>query len=143
MALAVYSPGPMTEVDWQAALYLDASATQEQATALGAIFSGAEGGHPAVLGSHIGEVLGVASAPIWFEVDGDSRAMTVGEAIDVRVTAMAGHGDQPVTITNHPLSIAPGVAHVGHSDHLRMTDHGFEWELSERNGFFSPFAYEG
>jgi len=29
------------------------------------------------------------------------------------------------------------------SDHLKFTDHGYEWELSGGNGFFSPFDYEG
>lgn len=142
VALAVHSPGTMTQTPWQVALYLDDRASEAQAAALGAIFSGAAGGHPAVLGSHIGDVLGVASAPIAFEVDGNSRSMTVGEAIDVRVTAIAGQGGATVTIDNHPLCIAPGdTLVVARSEHLRVTDHGFEWELSDRNGLFSPFAY--
>lgn len=39
----------------------------------------------------------------------------------------------------------PGTSEVvtSRSDHLQYTDHGYEWELSGRNGFFSPFAYEG
>ena len=115
---------------------------RDQAGALGAIFSGAAGGHPAVLGAHIGDVLGVASAPIAFEMDGDSRSMTVGEAVDVKVTAMVGQAGASVTIDNHPLCIAPGdTAVVARSEHMRVTDHGFEWELSDRNGLFSPFTY--
>ncbi len=142
VALAVYSPGHMVETPWQVALYLDDRASQDQAEALGAIFSGAAGGHPAVLGAHIGDVLGVASAPISFEVDGDSRSMTVGEAVDVKVTAMAGQAGASVTIDNHPLAIAPSnTAVVARSEHLRVTGHGFEWELSDRNGLFSPFTY--
>lgn len=144
VALAVHAPGHMAEVQWKAALYLDDRASAEQAEALGAIFSGAAGGHPAVLGSHIGEVLGVASAPMSFEGDGDSRAMRVGEVADVKVTAMAGAAGAQVTISNHPLCIAPGNdAVAARSDHLRFTDHGFEWELSGKNGFFSPFTYDG
>lgn len=142
VALAVHSPGTMTETPWQVALYLDDRASEDQAGALGAIFSGAAGGHPAVLGAHIGEVLGVVSAPISFEVDGDSRSMTVGEAVDVKVTAIAGHAGAPVTIDNHPLCIAPGdTSVVARSEHLRVTDHGLEWELSDRSGLFSPFTY--
>ncbi|MGP5396526.1 hypothetical protein [Arthrobacter rhombi] len=34
----------------------------------------------------------------------------------------------------------PGAAR---SDHLRCTDHGYEWEPSELSGFFSPFSYQG
>lgn len=143
-ALAVHSPGHMATAEWRVALYLDDRATEAQAGALGAIFSGAAGGHPAVLGAHIGEVLGVASAPIAFDGDDSSRSMRIGEVADVRISAMAGQGGAQVTIENHPLAIAPGETIVAaRADHLRYTDHGYEWELSETNGFFSPFVYEG
>lgn len=144
VALAVDSPGHMVETPWRVALYLDDSGTEAQQEALGAIFSGAAGGHPAVLASHIGNVLGVASAPIAFEGSGTAQAMRVGDVVDVKVTAMAGQGGAQVTITNHPLAIAPGNdGVVAKTDHLRFTDHGYEWELSGSSGIFSPFAYNG
>jgi hypothetical protein len=144
VALAVHSPGHMAKTPWRVALYLDDQASEPQAEALGAIFSGAAGGHPAVLASHIGEVLGVATAPITFDGDDSSRAMRIGEVADAKIAAMAGQGGAQVTIENHPLAIAPGQRLVaGRSDHMRFTDHGYEWELSNTNGFFSPFAYEG
>ena len=144
VALAVHSPGHMLEVPWLVALYLDDRANEVQAGALGAIFSGAAGGHPAVLASHIGEVLGVATAPMSFDGDGDSRAMRIGEVADVKITAMAGAGGAQVTIANHPLCIAPGYEAVAaRSDHFRMNDKGLDWKLSGKNGFFSPFAYQG
>ncbi len=144
VALAVDSPGHMAETPWRAALYLDDRADEQQAGALGAVFSGAAGGHPAVLGAHIGEVVGVVEAPITFDIDGDSRALRIGEIADVKIAAMAGQGGEQVTITNHPLCIAPGAdAVVARSEHLRYTDHGYEWNLSDKNGLFSAFTYEG
>ncbi|MEO9200048.1 MAG: DUF1326 domain-containing protein [Antricoccus sp.] len=144
VALAVHSPGHMAKTPWRVALYLDDRCSPDQQQALGAIFSGAAGGHPAVLASHIGEVIGVATAPITFQSDGGSRAMRVGEVVDVKIAAIAGQGGEPVTIANHPLAIAPGEQlTVSRAEHLRYTDHGYEWELSESNGFFSPFAYSG
>jgi hypothetical protein len=144
VALAVHSPGHMVETPWRAALYLDDRASEEQAASLGAVFSGAAGGHPAVLGAHIGEVMGVVAAPISFEIDGSSRALRIGEVADVKIMAIAGQGGEQVTITNHPLCIGPGYdAVAARSEHLRYTDHGYEWELSGKNGFFSPFTYEG
>ncbi|MEO7423358.1 MAG: DUF1326 domain-containing protein [Ornithinibacter sp.] len=144
VALAVHSAGNMAQTPWRVALYLDDSGSEEQQAALGSIFSGASGGHPAVLASHIGEVLGVASAPITFEDENGSRAMRVGEVADVKITAVAGQGGAQVTIANHPLAVAPGQQLVASkADHLRFTDHGYEWELSDTNGFFSPFAYQG
>lgn len=144
VALAVHSPGHMAEVPWRAAVYLDERATEAQAGALGAIFSGAAGGHPARLAGHIGEVLGVASAPIAFEGDGDSRTLRVGEIAELKVTAMAGADGGRVTIANHPLAIAPGNEVVAaRSDRMRFSDHGFDVDLSGRNGLFSPFSYDG
>ncbi len=144
VALAVHSPGHMAQTPWRVALYLDEQGSEEQQGALGAIFSGAAGGHPAVLAGHIGEVLGVATAPITFEGTNGSRAMRVGEVADVKITALAGQGGAQVTIANHPLAVAPGKELVASkADHLRFTDHGYEWELSDSNGFFSPFAYNG
>ncbi|MEZ5395247.1 MAG: DUF1326 domain-containing protein [Bryobacterales bacterium] len=58
VAMAVYSPGRMHETQWKAALYLDARADEAQKNSLIQIFSGQAGGHPARLGSHVGEVLG-------------------------------------------------------------------------------------
>ncbi|MEO7006754.1 MAG: DUF1326 domain-containing protein [Terrimesophilobacter sp.] len=144
VALSVHSLGHMVETPWRVALYLDDRGSAEQQGALGSIFSGALGGHPAVLASHIGEVLGVASAPISFEGAGASRSMRVGDVADVAVTAIGGQGGARVTIANHPLAIAPGQEIVvAKSDHLRFADHGFEWEMSQKNGLFSPFAYQG
>jgi hypothetical protein len=144
VGLAIHSPGPMTEGGWRAAVYLDDQASEAQAGALGAVFSGAAGGHPAVLASFIGEVMGVASAPMTFESDDAGCAMRIGDVADVRISAIAGQGDARVTVANHPLAVAPGFEIVtSRSDHLRYADHGYKWELSGRNGFFSPFAYEG
>ena len=144
VALAVHSSGHMATTPWRVALYLDDQGSEEQQGALGAIFSGAAGGHPAVLAGHIGEVLGVATAPITFEGTSGSRAMRVGEVADVKITAMAGQGGAQVTVANHPFAVAPGQEIVASkADHLRFTDHGYEWELSDSNGFFSPFAYNG
>ncbi len=144
VALAVHSPGHMATTPWRAALYLDQAASEEQQQALGAIFSGASGGHPSVLASHIGEVVGVATAPITYSGEGASRSMSVGEVAEVRITAREGQGGEQITISNHPLAVAPGqVLVAAETEHLRFTDHGYEWELSGSNGFYSPFAYNG
>jgi hypothetical protein len=144
VALAVYSSGHMAKTPWRAAVYLDERASEPQAQALGAIFSGAAGGHPAVLAGLIGEVMGVAPAPITFDAGETTLTFTVGTVADVKLTAIEGQGGAPVTVTNHPLAIAPGnQAVAARSDHFTYGDHGYEWELSGKNGFFSPFQYAG
>jgi hypothetical protein len=144
VALAVYAPGHMATTEWQAAVYLDDRASEKQAEALGAIFSGAAGGHPAVLAGHIGEVKGVASAAITFDAADSSLSFRVGDVADGKIEAVEGQGGAQVKVTNHPLAVSPGNdAVVARSEHFRYADHGFEWELSGRNGFFSPFQYAG
>lgn len=143
VALAVYSPGEMHLVPWKAALYLDARASEDQKNSLLKIFSGQSGGHPARLGGHIGEVLGVASVPIEFEQTGKHGKLKVGDVADVEIEAVAGAGGADVTINGHPLCIAPGYpAVVARSKGLRYEDHGYKWVLSDRNGLFSPFSYQ-
>ena len=144
VALAVHSPGHMLEVDWKAALYLDERADQNQQDALTQIFGGQAGGHPARLGEHIGEVLGVESTEIEYNADEKRRSIRIGNVGEAEIEAVMGQNEAEITVSNHPLAIAPGYpAVVATSSKLTYQDHGYEWEISERNGFFSPFTYEG
>ena len=56
VALAVDSPGHLSEAPWRVALYLHERVGQPGRRAR-AIFSGAAGRHPARLATHIGEVV--------------------------------------------------------------------------------------
>jgi hypothetical protein len=143
VALAVHSPGHMAQVPWTVALYLDERADGKQSDALTRIFTGQAGGHPQRLAGHIGEVLGISSVAIDFTADGRRRSLRIGEVGSVEIEAIDGQGGEPVTVTGHPLAIAPGYpVEVGRSTQLRYHDHGLDWELSDRNGFSSPFAYQ-
>lgn len=144
LALAVHSPGHMLEVKWRAALYLDKNASTAQSESLTQIFGGHAGGHPAKLGSHIGEILGVKSAAIDYKAVGKSRSINIAGVSEVEIEAMEGQGGEEITINNHPLCIAPGKpAVVAKSNKLEFRDHGLQWNISGKNGFFSAFAYQG
>ena len=144
VALAVHSPGRMIDVQWRVALYLDERATEEQAGALGQIFGGQAGGHFAVIGQHIGEVAGVSNVPIEYKAEGKSRSLKVGNVAAMDVEAIAGAGGAEVKISGNPLGIVPGGPMVGaRSGKLSYHDHGMDWEISGKNGFFSPFKYTG
>lgn len=144
VALAVRSPGHMAKVEWTSALYLDERADGEQSDALTRIFTGQAGGHPERLASHIGTVLGISSVAMEFTMDDRRRSMRVGDIGSVEIEAIEGQQGESVTVAGHPLAIAPGYpVTVARSTQLDYHDHGFDWELSEKNGFFSPFAYEG
>jgi hypothetical protein len=56
---------------------------------------------------------------------------------------MGGQNNADITIEGHPLCIAPGYpVVVSKSKQLNYQDHGLKWELSDKNGFYSPFSYQ-
>src|SRR5215831_8513371 len=77
VAALFYTPGPMHQGNWSAALYLDSRASAQQSDALGKIFLGPAGGAPAVLHPLISKVLGVKSVAIVYHADGRKRRMTI------------------------------------------------------------------
>lgn len=144
VALAVHSPGHMAQVKWRVALYLDDKANEAQSGALTQIFAGKAGGHPAMLASHIGEVIGVKAAPMTFQVSGKQRSLNMGKIAEATIEDIEGQGGAKVTVSNHPLCIAPGqTGVVSRSKALRYEDHGLSWQFSNKNGFHSPFTYQG
>jgi hypothetical protein len=144
VALYVHSPGNMVEGKWKAALYLDERATQAQMDGLTQIFSGQAGGHPGVLASFIEQVLGVKSVPIEYQAEGRRRSLRIPNVGEFEIEALAGQGDAEVTINNHPIAVAPGQTFVvAKSKRLSYRDHGLQVEVSEKNGFYSPFTYQG
>ena len=145
VALAVLSPGNMVAVPWHAAVYFDDSATDSQKDALTQIFTGQAGGHPGRLVSHIGEVLGISSLPMTYQAEGKRRSLQITGVADAEIEAMSqGQGGADITIENHPLCIAPGYAAVASkSTNVTYQDHGLDWEFSGKNGFYSPFTYQG
>lgn len=75
---------------------------------------------------------------------GKQRSLRIPNVTEAEIEAIAGQGGAEVTISNHPLCVAPGYPVVAaKSKRLSYHDHGFQWDVSERNGFYSPFAYQG
>jgi hypothetical protein len=134
----------MAKVKWDAALYLDAKASDAQRNALAQIFGGQAGGHPAALASFIGKVLGVKAVNFNYSANGKKRSLRIPGIAEAEIEALQGQGGSDVTISNHPLAVAPGEsAVVSRSKRLSYHDHGMNWEVSEKNGFYSPFTYRG
>ena len=142
VAAAVHTPGHMLQVKWKFALYLDEKATSSQRDALTQIFAGQAGGHPAVLASFVGEVLGVKSVPIEFRAAGKTRSLSIANVLEMEIEGIEGQGGQAVTISNPPLCIVPGIPSVvAKSKHLSYKEH-FPLELSGKNGYYSAFVYQ-
>jgi hypothetical protein len=142
-ALAAYAPGHMLEVKWKVALYVDERANKGQQDALTQIFSGQAGGHLAGLAPLIGEVLGVKAAPIEYRSKGKRRSLRLGDVADAEIEGLPGQDGGDVTVDNVPFAAVPGVAlAVAKSKQMRFSDYGLKWEVSNKNGYFSRFAYQ-
>lgn len=142
VALACYAPGTMIQGGWKLALYVDDRADETQTDALIRIFEGQAGGHPAVLAGLAAEMLGVKKVAMSYEARKNERRFTLADLGGMHVRAIDGISGGEAMIANPPLCIVPShPAVVGRSASYSYHDHGFVWEFSGRNGFFSPFAY--
>ena len=144
VATLFHSPGPMHHGNWSAALYLDSRASAQQSDALTRVFSGKAGGPLADLYALVSKVLGVKSAEIAYQATGRARRMTIRDVGESEIEALEGAGGADVTISNHPLAVAPGYPSiVSRSKQLKFRDYGFTLDFTGRTGQFSPFTYEG
>ncbi|WP_341936899.1 DUF1326 domain-containing protein [Marinimicrobium sp. C2-29] len=144
VVVALHTPGAMADGNWKVVLYLDESGSESQRQALGTIFGGEAGGHPAVLASFIAEVLGVEYVPIHYQSDERGVRLNVGETAGAVVHANEGPDSEPVTLHNHPFPVAPGKPLVlATSESLRHRAYGLELDTARRTAAYSAFSYSG
>ncbi|MFF0106058.1 DUF1326 domain-containing protein [Streptomyces hirsutus] len=139
------APRVMADGGWQVVLYVDASADDSQADALGKVFSGQAGGPMAALVPLIGEVLGVERVSIDFHDDGRRHTVRVANAIDIeiedQVAPQFGEDGPVMGLTGmfHPanstLTIARSTRAVGDGVH------GRSWDFTGRNAHSAPFSW--
>jgi hypothetical protein len=141
--VAVYleAPGLLTDGGWQIRLYIDDSASEEQAGAIGELWSGHHGGHLGVIASLVKEVKSVKQAPIEFTVDGKKRYLKVGSFAENEITAIDGQDGGDVIVDNHPLAIAPGNAAIVHKAKAWVKDEGVNHSHTDTVGLGSAFQY--
>lgn len=144
VAMVVDAPKWMKEGNWKVGLFIDEAASDEQAEALGKVFSGQLGGQPAALGPLLGEFLGVQRAPMEFREDGRTHAVRIGDAVDIEVEDLVAWGaedGQPVQLTHvfHPVATTLTV-----SEARRAKVDAFGISYEGRGGFsLTDFAWSG
>jgi hypothetical protein len=139
------APRVMADGGWQVALYVDGSADDSQAEALGRVFAGQAGGPMAALVPLIGEVLGVERVPIDYRDDGRRHAVRVADAIDIEIEDQVA----PQFGEDGPVMRLTGIFHPANSTltvarSTRATGngvHGRSWDFTGRNGHAAPFAW--
>ncbi len=142
----MHSPGAMGAGNLKVGLIVDERASDEQANAIAAIASGAEGGPMAALAPLLGSFEGVERAPISFEADGLNRIVRAGSFVDQAcegVPSVSAPGEV-LAIDNvaHPVNTRLGLARATRS---LFKVFGIEWSDSSgsRNAHIAPFAWSG
>ena len=142
VALAVHAPGPMADGNLSAAAYIDERADDRQTAALGAIFTGAEGGPMAAFAPLIATQLGVKKVPIRYSVQGKSRSVAVTGIMQMAVEPLPTlHPSGEMWVAaGHPVAPDRMALAVG-SAGSTFADHGMRWDNSGKNGHYAPISW--
>ena len=130
VAAVADTPKIMSEGNWRLGMFIDSAASDEQAQALGAVFSGRLGGVMAAVGPLIGEQLGVERAPIEVREDGLRHSVRIGDQVDFEIEDVLPCGaesGEPVRLTGvfHPAASELTISRATRS---RISAFGIEYE---------------
>jgi hypothetical protein len=120
VAAVADTPKVMTDGNWRLGVFIDETASDEQAEKLGAVFSGALGGPMQALGPLIGENLGVERAPIEVSEDGLRHSVRIGDSVDFEIEDIVPFGvesGEPARLMGifHPAGSTLTIAHATRS----------------------------
>jgi len=142
VAVVAHAPGPMAEGNWSVAAYIDERADDRQTAALGAIFTGAEGGPMAAFVPLIANQLGVKKAPIRYAISGKNRSVEIPGIMQMSVAPIP---------TMHPSGeIWANLGHPAAPDRFALAagnpgstfaDYGMRWDNSGKNGHYAPINW--
>ncbi len=136
--------GIREEARQRVVIFVDERATQQQADALAAAFSGRLGGPLQELTDIMGELLAVERAPIEIKRDGRLTTLTVDRRIRVEGRTNEGPSGRPMELNDGLLSKVLGTpAEVGESGRFRvgLAEHGMKMDLRGRSTMSGRFSY--
>jgi hypothetical protein len=136
------TPKVMTDGNWRLGMFVDETASDEQADKLTAVFGGQLGGPMAGLVPLVGEVLGVERVPIEVVDDGVRHSVRIGEGIDFEIEDVVPFGVEtgvPARLTGifHPAGSELNVARATRS---RIDAFGIAYE-GKAAFSTSPFSW--
>ena len=142
VVIAAHAPGPMANGNWSAAAYIDERADDQQTAALGAIFTGAEGGPMAAFAPLITTHLGVKKVPIRYAVEGKNRSVEIPGVMQMKIEPIPTMhpGGEVWTTLGHPVApdrIALAMGGQGST----FADYGMRWDNSGKNGHYAPISW--
>jgi len=130
VAAVADTPKVMTDGNWRLGVFIDAAASDEQASKLGAVFGGQLGGPMEALGPLVGESLGVERASIDVQEDGLRHSVKIGDSIDFEIEDVVSFGvetGEPARLVGifHPAGSELTIAKATRS---RINAFGIEYE---------------
>ena len=142
VAVVGHTPGAMGEGNWTLGAYIDERADEQQTAALGAIFSGAEGGPMAAFAPLVGNHLGVKKVAIKYAITGKSRSAEIPGILHMAVEPLGSmHSSGEIwAAIGHPVApdrLALAVGVKGST----FADHGMRWDNSGKNGHYAPINW--
>ena len=137
------TPAVMTDGSWRVGVVMDASASPEQAAALGGIFAGQTGGPMAMLSPLIGEMLGMESAQIDYVNDGRRHALKVGDLIDLEIEDFVppGNPDGDVEMLTGMFHPANSTLTIAKATRSQVDVFGLTFANEGKNGHSAPFSW--
>jgi hypothetical protein len=142
VAIVADAPRLMTDGGWRMGLFMDSAASQEQADALAAVFSGQRGGPMEDLAPLVGEMLGMEAAPIAYIDDGRRHSVRIGDAIDIAVEDFVSPLDSTgAGVKVSGIGFPADTLSVGTATAARVKAFGLEWDNEGKNAFSAPFAW--
>jgi len=142
VALVAHTPGPMADGNWSVAAYLDERADEAQTAALGAIFTGAEGGPMAAFAPLIATHLGVKKVSIRYAVRGKERSVEIPGIMQMAVAPLPTMhpSGESWTALGHPVAPDRLALAVG-GNASTFADYGMRWDNSGKNGHYAPISW--
>lgn len=142
VVVIAHTPGPMADGNWTAAAYIDERASDEQTAALGAIFTGAEGGPMAAFAPLIANNLGAKKVPITYRINGKNHSAEIPGVMHLAVEPLPTlrEDGEMWAATGHPVApdkLAMAAGQAGST----FADHGMRWDNSGRNGHYAPINW--
>ena len=137
------TPKVMTDGNWRLGMLIDDSASEDQASKLGALFGGQLGGPMEGLVPLIGELLGVERVPITFDSKDGRHTVTLGDygALELNdVVPFGVENGKAARLVDifHPANSELTIGKAGDS---HVNAFGIEPALAGQAGFSAPFAW--
>ena len=145
IGLAVHIPGNVLDGNWRVTMFINDDATDEQAEAIQAVYSGSKGGPVADLVQLVGEVTSVERVPIVFDVVEGKGTLKLGEVAHAELEPYRSATGEVTTLTNTVFSTVPGApAYVGKASmfKLKSAPLDIDLEIEGFNAIQSDFLFE-